>query len=85
MSYIDGMAAIHLEMPDKVPRTEYSADFHWELIQTVTGIPVHENSPAEVNFGLDMMLQALGIDAAAFGETANRYAKLVSQLCISKL
>lgn len=190
MSYIDGMAAINLEMPDKVPRTEYSADFHWKLIQTVTGISVHENSSAEVKekasnlfrklwdygfvwstrtnrtemdkcrtdmghasyvaggsdydakiscpfedpedafdfdpmevygkkehrelvntfnrhyemkkkavpdavnttgiyismvsglleiFGWDMMLQALGIDAAAFGETANRYAKWVQQ------
>lgn len=38
MSFKDGMAAICLEMPDKVPRTEYSADFHWELVSKVTGM-----------------------------------------------
>jgi len=46
MSYIDGMAAINLEMPDKVPRTEYSADGHWALIQKVTGMQVDAKSPA---------------------------------------
>ena len=40
MSYIDGNMAIHLEMPERVPRTEYSADMHWGLIAEVTGIQV---------------------------------------------
>ena len=31
MSYQDGMAALNLEMPSRVPRTEYSAVQHWEL------------------------------------------------------
>ncbi len=48
MSLQDGMAALYLEMPDRVPRTEYSAHFHWNLVQRVTGISVDENSPAEV-------------------------------------
>lgn len=40
MSYLDAMSAINLEMPDRVPRTEYSVDSNWELIQKVTGISV---------------------------------------------
>lgn len=48
MSYADGWAALHLEMPDKVPRTEYSAEFHWELVRSVTGIQVDSKSPAEL-------------------------------------
>lgn len=47
MSYRDGWAAINLEMPDRVPRTEYSAEGHWGLISRVTGTPVSEQSPAE--------------------------------------
>jgi Uroporphyrinogen-III decarboxylase len=39
------MAAIRLEMPDRVPRTEYSADFHWKLVENVTGIAVGPESP----------------------------------------
>ena len=38
MSYQNGWATINLEMTDHVPRTEYSAHRHWELIRTVTGI-----------------------------------------------
>lgn len=45
MSYADGWAAIHLEMPGRVPRTEYSADFHWDLVKAVTGIAVTDSSP----------------------------------------
>ena len=48
MSYHDGMAAIHLEMPERVPRTEYSADTHWELIHRVTGIKVDMNSDQQL-------------------------------------
>ncbi|MBQ3140809.1 MAG: hypothetical protein IJC25_02470 [Clostridia bacterium] len=47
MSFQSGMAALNLEMTNHVPRTEYSADGHWKLIQKVTGIAVDENSPAE--------------------------------------
>ncbi len=48
MSYARGMAALHLEMTDCVPRSEYSAHCHWDLIQAVTGIAVSDDSPAEV-------------------------------------
>ena len=46
MSYQDAWAAMHLEMPPQVPRTEYSADFHWPLVNKVTGFSVSEHSPA---------------------------------------
>ena len=48
MSYTDGMAAIHLEMPARIPRTEYSADSHWELVSAVTGLAVSQASPDDV-------------------------------------
>ncbi len=47
MSYEDGWAALNLQMPSRVPRTEYSAESHWALLNTVTGIDVDENSPQE--------------------------------------
>ena len=47
MSYSDAMAAINLEMPDRIPRTEYSASRHWELVSRVTNIPVDSRSAAE--------------------------------------
>lgn len=48
MSYEDGWAALNLEMPPRVPRTEYSADRHWELISRATGTEVSkEDSPEE--------------------------------------
>ncbi len=48
MSYQDGWAALNLEMPSRVPRTEYSAHQHWELIKAVTGIDVSAQSPQNV-------------------------------------
>ncbi len=48
MSYEDGWAAIQLEMPRRIPHTEYSADFHWDLVKAVTGIQVGVDSPKEV-------------------------------------
>jgi hypothetical protein len=44
MSYEDGWAALNLEMPKRVPRTEYSAEMHWDLIKAVTGIQVGPQS-----------------------------------------
>ncbi len=44
MSYQDGLGAINLDMPARVPRTEYSVDFHWKLVSRVTGKNVDENS-----------------------------------------
>ncbi len=48
MSYEDGCAAINLEMPKRIPRTEYSAEMHWDLIKAVTGIDVGVDSPLKV-------------------------------------
>jgi len=47
MSFEDGWAAMNLEMPDRVPRSEY-AETHWDLVSAVTGIPVHYDSPIDV-------------------------------------
>ena len=47
MSYKDGMAALHLEMPDRVPRTEYSAESHWDLINAVLGTHLTAHSSPE--------------------------------------
>ena len=47
MSYEDGWAAINLEMPRRIPRTEYSAEMHWDLIRAVTGFDVGVDSPLE--------------------------------------
>lgn len=47
MSYHDGWAALNLEMPPRVPRTEYSAENHWKLVQRVTGINVDVESTDE--------------------------------------
>lgn len=44
MSYDIGMAAINLEMPERIPRTEYSAELYFDLMKKVTGIDVHPNS-----------------------------------------
>ena len=48
MSFEDGWAAINLDMPARIPRTEYSAEGHWDLITAVTGIEVRVASSDEV-------------------------------------
>jgi len=48
MSYKDGFAAINLEMPKRVPRTEYSVSAHWEVVSKVTGIDVTYESDPEI-------------------------------------
>jgi hypothetical protein len=48
MSYQDGWAAINLEMPPRVPRTEYSVRSHWDLLKVVTGIDVSYESSDEI-------------------------------------
>lgn len=48
MSFEYGKAALNLEMTDRIPRTEFSADFHWDLVKKVTGIEVDEHSDAQV-------------------------------------
>lgn len=48
MPYSDGWAALNLEMPGRVPRTEYSVTEHWDLLQAVTGIDVSVDSPEKL-------------------------------------
>ncbi len=48
MSYEDGWAALNLEKPKRIPRTEYSAEIHWDLITAVTGMTVDEHSSPTV-------------------------------------
>lgn len=47
MSFVDGMSALRLDMPPRIPRTEYSAHTHWKLVNAVTGLSVNENSSEE--------------------------------------
>lgn len=47
MSLSDGWKALNLEMPNRVPRTEYSVLEHWELLKKVTGIQVTDKSDVE--------------------------------------
>jgi len=47
MSYEDGWAAVNLEMPQRVPRTEYSLEGHWDLLRAVTGMEVDHHSDHE--------------------------------------
>ncbi len=44
MSYADGWAALNLEKPPRVPRTEYSAEMHWDLVEAVSGLPVDRSN-----------------------------------------
>ncbi|MCL2741537.1 MAG: uroporphyrinogen decarboxylase family protein [Oscillospiraceae bacterium] len=48
MSYEDGWAALRLEMPSRVPRTEYSLNYHHALLSAITGIEVGPDSPPEL-------------------------------------
>jgi hypothetical protein len=54
MSYADGWAAMNLEMPSRVPRTEYSASMHWDLVKVVTGIDVDAWSSDEIKAQADV-------------------------------
>lgn len=47
MSFIDGWAAVNLEMPPRVPRVEFDAESHWALVRAVTSIDVNVDSSEE--------------------------------------
>lgn len=47
MPFAEGWMALHLEAPRRVPRTEYSAEFHWDLVHAVTGLEVGPGSGPE--------------------------------------
>ena len=88
MSYEDGWAAINLEMPSRVPRTEYSAQSHWDLMRAVTGIDVTLDSSTELKQEADRkfvgpdgwnydLFWSTGIGRAEFGETRTRMGHAV--------
>ncbi len=56
MSYTDGWAAINLDMPARVPHTEYSVTEHWDVIKAVTGIDVGPYSPPELRWRSSLAL-----------------------------
>ena len=63
MSLKHGMAALNLEMSDRVPRTEYSFERHWELVKHETGIEVTDaSSPEERLTASTAMFKAWDID-----------------------
>ena len=64
MSFADGWAALNLEMPARVPRTEYSlAEYHFPLIKRVTGIAASDASaPAEKARARRAMREAWNFD-----------------------
>ncbi len=63
MSLSDGMAALHLEMPGRVPRTEYSAHRHWGLVNRVTGRSAGPHStPAEQDAASTAFMRAWNYD-----------------------
>jgi hypothetical protein len=47
MSLKDGLAAMNLQMPTRIPRTEYSITHHWEVLRATTGLDVDETSSTE--------------------------------------
>lgn len=48
MGYDTGWAALNMEMPPVMPRTEYSVQGHWELISRMTGQDITPDSPSDV-------------------------------------
>ncbi|MFO7636630.1 MAG: uroporphyrinogen decarboxylase family protein [Clostridia bacterium] len=47
MSYQTGLSAMNLEMPKRIPRTEYSAELFYDLMKAVTGLEVNWQSSSE--------------------------------------
>ena len=59
MSKENALSALNLEAPERIPRTEYSAHTHWELIKAVTGIDVSaDSSEAERNLASSAFVRA---------------------------
>lgn len=82
MSYSDGIAAINLEMPDRVPRTEYSvALYHLDLINAVLGTTLTPKSSeddkrkagSEFRKAWDYGLEwSIDVEASEFGEVRTK-------------
>ena len=48
MSLSDGKKAMDLQKTSRIPRTEYSLDYHYELQRAVTGVDVNKDSSDEI-------------------------------------
>lgn len=48
MSFEDGWSAVNLDMPARIPRVEFDAERHWDLVKAVTGIDVAFDSPEQI-------------------------------------
>ena len=63
MSFQDGWSALHLEMPDRVPRTEFSLEAHHGLIRHLTGIEITPDSdPAAKQRAASEVIKAYNYD-----------------------
>jgi hypothetical protein len=63
MSFQDGWAALNLDMPPRVPHTEYSVTEHWGVIKAVTGLEIQPDSPAALRHqGSLALMQAWDFD-----------------------
>lgn len=63
MSYQDGWAALNLEMPARVPHTEYSIESHWEVVEHFTGLKVTPESPDEIKSAASLaLIKAINLD-----------------------
>ncbi len=77
MSLQDGWAALHLDKPARVPRTEYSAHRHWDLVNAVCNTAVTADSPRDKQAAASQAFKhawgyamdwATRIDAKIFGD-----------------
>ena len=57
MSYQTGMSAMNLEMPRRIPRTEYSGELYFDLMKTITGIDVSPSSNEKVKLDAELALR----------------------------
>ncbi len=63
MSLKHGVAALNLEMSDRVPRTEYSVTTHWPAVEAFTGIKVNSSATeAEKKAAQQAFLKAWDFD-----------------------
>jgi uroporphyrinogen-III decarboxylase len=81
MSYEDGMAALTLQTPPRVPRTEYSVLRHWNLVAAVTGMTVGPDSPPEQQYKASLaMAHAWNFD---FNWTILIHKQVLAECCTS--
>jgi len=74
MSREHGMAALRLEMTERVPRTEYSLEMHWDVIRAVTGLNVNADSPYEEKaYAQRLFFKIFNYDLAWSTEVDRRY------------